>query len=684
MRTREDWERFRDPKIAALKASVGEFPARTPLQTQVTKEFQGEGYRRQDLIYQSRPGMWVTANLYLPGRPLSPMPGIVIVHSHHRPRTQAELQDMGILWARAGCAVLIMDQIGHGERIQNYPWNREPYHSRYIMGMQLYLAGESLLKWIVWDVMRGIDLLLERKDVNPNQIILLGAVAAGGEPAAVTAALDERVAAVVPFNFGMAEPEWGEWESTRCLRRSLIDQFFPWIISASVAPRYLVYANEMGWEHYKNDPAWPRDQKVFGLYGAPGNLDAAHGFGDFPGPGECSNIGPGQRSTLYPALKRWFGIPIPASEPDDRRPESELASLTPAIAGNLDMQPVHTLALQVANAKLAAARAELAKLPPEQSRPELRRRLAEKLGDIEPNLQPHIQVHWTKDSYGASVEAITLDVEPGIIVPLLVLRPVSAGKRRLPFVVAVSEGGKERFLAERGQEIEDLLQAGVAVCLPDVRGTGETSSEMRRGLNSEEESAAATEFMLGKTLLGARLKDLRSVLAYVSARPDCDGHKLALWGDSFAPTNPPRFALNELIGWQIGPDTEYQAEPLGALLAMLGGLYEDKVSVIAARRGLVAYGSVLEDQFAYVPNDVMVPGILEVADVPDIAAVLSPRPLLIENLVDGRNRVVQAGELQERFAQALRTYGPSTAHLKIQPGSEAAGTGRWLVQQLTR
>jgi len=35
----------------------------------------------------------------------------VIVHSLHWPRTQFELQDMGILWARSGCAVLVMDQL---------------------------------------------------------------------------------------------------------------------------------------------------------------------------------------------------------------------------------------------------------------------------------------------------------------------------------------------------------------------------------------------------------------------------------------------------------------------------------------------------------------------------------------------------------------------------------------------
>jgi len=50
--------------------------------------------------------------------------------------------------------------------------------------------------------MRGIDLLLERKDIDEKRIIMLGAVAGGGDPAAVAAALDERIAAVAPFNFG--------------------------------------------------------------------------------------------------------------------------------------------------------------------------------------------------------------------------------------------------------------------------------------------------------------------------------------------------------------------------------------------------------------------------------------------------------------------------------------------------
>ncbi len=652
-----DWERYRDPRVKALAASIGEFPSRTPLQVRVTKDFPGDGYRRQDLLYQSRPGLWVTANLYLPAKPPQRMPGIILVHSHHRPRTQAELQDMGILWARAGAAVLILDQIGAGERLQNYPWNREAYHSRYIMGMQLYLVGESLIKWMAWDIMRGVDLLLDRKEIDKNEIVLIGAVAGGGDPAAVTAALDSRISAVVPFNFGEASPEntrsvpeknrwpleladpgWGGWETTRCLRRSIVDQFLPWLICASVAPRKFVYSFEMGWK-VEDMPAWARYQKVYGLYNAKQNLSEAHGFGPFPGPGECTNIGPMQRKSLYPSLKRWFDIAAPDQEPRDRRPESELNAVTPAVAAGLHGKTIHQMASEIGRAEVDRARTQLAKLQPEGQREWLRSRWASKLGEIEPNRSPQATVQWRKPISGGEAEGITLEVEPGIVVPLLLLKPKTAG--RTPAVVAVAEYGKEALLARRQGEIEMLLKKGTAVCLPDVRGTGETAPDSRHGPSSGEISLAAADLMLGDTLLGARLKDLRSVLAYVESRPDIDREHIALWGDALVPPNPSRLLLDELPSWQIGPEIQQQAEPLGGLLALLGALYDDRVRAVVVEGGLEGYLSILEDQFAYVPEDVIVPGILEAGDISDVAKALAPRPVLLENLRDGRNRLVR-------------------------------------------
>jgi cephalosporin-C deacetylase-like acetyl esterase len=699
LQTQSDWERFRDPRLKALADFIGPFPARTALATRVTKEFAGQGYRRQDLVYQSRPGLWVTANLYLPVQPTQRMPGMVIIHSHHRPRTQAELQDMGILWARSGCAVLIMDQIGHGERIQTYPWNREAYHSRYVMGMQLYVAGESLIKWMVWDIMRGVDLLLDRPDVNKDQILLLGAVAAGGDPAAVTAALDPRIAAVVPFNFGeatprtngtrssqqegLADPGSGSWESTRNLPGSISKQYLPWMICASVAPRRLVYSFEMGWQ-VEQQPAWARYQKIFGFYGAVDHLAEAHGFGGFPGPGECANIGPSQRQTLYPSLKRWFDIPIPSSEPDDRRPENELASLTPAIAADLKMRSIHDLAHEVAASKLNRARTELSSMAPDARRRWLRSNWAAKLGDIEPNRLPEATSHWKKQWRNAEVEGITLQTERGIVVPILLLRPTSKAATPAPLVIALSEGGKEGFIDHRGDELEALLQSGVAVCLADVRGTGETAPDMRRHPSAGEISLADTELMLGNTLLGARLKDLRTVMAYLRKRPEFDSSRMAYWGDSFAPVNPERVPLDEMQGWRIGPYIQHQAEPLGGLLALLGALYEDGLRAVALRAGLVNYLSILDDAFAYVPEDVVVPGIVAAGDLPDVAAALAPCPLLLEGLVDAKNRVVSEPALRSAISPAYESYRTSPSRLLVRSKKQSPNLPQWLTSHLSR
>ncbi len=209
-----DWERFRDTRIDALRESLGQFPpVPDDLHVRVTRTLEGRGYRIDNLVFESRPGVFVTANLYYPDRPPQSMPGIVLCHSHHNPKTQGELQDMGMLWARLGCSVLAMDQLGHGERPQHpfrsaedYPGQFQPgrqdYYFRYNVGIQLHLVGDSLLGWMAWDLMRGVDLLLARPGIDPKRIILLGAVAGGGDPTAVTAAIDRRIAAVVPFNFG--------------------------------------------------------------------------------------------------------------------------------------------------------------------------------------------------------------------------------------------------------------------------------------------------------------------------------------------------------------------------------------------------------------------------------------------------------------------------------------------------
>ena len=221
------------------------------------------------------------------------------------------------------------------------------------------------------------------------------------------------------------------------------------------------------------------------------------------------------------------------------------------------------------------------------------------------------------------------------------------------------------------------------MCLPDVRGTGETSPDAGRGPDSEEVTLAATELMLGSTLLGSRLKDLRTLIAYLGRLPQIDPQHIGLWGDSHATANPLRFLLDELPGWQIGPEIQQQAEPLGGLLAMLGALYESNVRAVAVRKGLVGYLSLLEDRFAYVPFDIIVPGVLEVGDIAELAATLSPRPILLEGLVDGRNRLVTDAALHDWLAPVRAAYhGEPVMSLITRSQKGSPDLAQWLIGHL--
>jgi hypothetical protein len=77
------------------------------------------------------------------------------------------------------------------------------------------------------------------------------------------------------------------------------------------------------------------------------------------------------------------------------------------------------------------------------------------------------------------------------------------------------------------------------VCLADVRGTGETRpADVSRLYSGARTTLAASEGLLGQTLLGSQLRDVRSVLRHLRSRGDLDARRVALWGDSCLPPNP--------------------------------------------------------------------------------------------------------------------------------------------------
>jgi dienelactone hydrolase len=713
---REEWEAFRNKRLEALRASLGSFPEvlRNPRRL-ITKTSRGDGFAIENLVFESRPGLWVTANLYRPEPIRESMAGILICHSHHNPKSQGELQDMGMTWARQGCMVLVMDQLGHGERRQHpfasaqdyagqFPVGRQDYHFRYNAGIQLHLAGESLMGWMAWDLWRGVDLLLSRPGIDPGRIVLMGSVAGGGDPAAIAASLDPRITAAVPFNFGGPQPETpyplppdagnsfnyagsGGWESTRNLRLSCRDGFLPWVIVGGIAPRYLIYGHEFSWDR-EHDPAWERLNGIFSnFYGQPGSLDYTTGFGVLQGrppqASHCNNIGPAHRDRIHAALKRWFRVPAgPLEEYQKRLPPEDLTCLRDETTRELKPEVLSVLATRLAQGRILHSRNETGSIDPGKRPGSVQTRWSSVLGHVQaapPRLLRADRI--ATGSSGLGAERVVLETEPGILVPLIVLKAGNQDAPR-PVVIGLSQSGKAGFLRNRPETIAELLRGGAAVCLPDLRGTGETATGTGRGRESQDTEVSSSELMLGETMVGSRLRDVRGVIEYLRTRTDLDARRVAMWGESFAPANPPDRNLVVPLGV---PEEPPVSEPLGGLLGLLTALYERDVRAVYVRGGLTGFASVLQGQFCYLPHDVVIPGVLTLGDLSDLTAALTPRPVRLEGLVDGLNRRASPDSVKAEYEPARKAYANAAAGNNFLAGDPAADSAvaKWLLKCLS-
>jgi hypothetical protein len=680
--SREDWEVFVRPRINALKTSLGSFPAPPDaLNIHVTGTVEGEGYHIQNLVFESRTDIFVSANLYCPNPVRAKMPGTLLIHSHHNPKTQGELQDMGILWARAGCTVLVMDQFCYGDRRDHGFAPRQDYWFRSITGHQLHALGDSLMGWMVWDIHRGVDVLLSRPGIDPAAMIVMGAVAGGGDPCAVAAALDTRITCAVPFNFGGPQPETPYpmpedvrhtfnylgsrgWESTRNLNLSGRDGFLPWVILGAIAPRKLIYAHEFEWDQDR-DPVWQRLQKIYAWYHATDNLDHAKGFGLLQGrppqASHCNNIGVPHRQRIYGALDRWYHIGPPNEEVQERFEEDQLKSLTPQFRQQHTVLPVHSVLYQLGRDRSQNSRAQ---------RKPLQEAWEKHLGNCGP-VEADIKTHFTETNNGIQTERFVLTTMEGIKLPTLLL----SAQNKMPeqLVIAMGRPGKRELLAARAQDYATLLDRGMAICLLDPRGTGETAPESHRGFRGSASSLSANALMFGQTMLGAQLSDLRTLIAHLRDR---FAH-IAPWGDSLAPVNAPDFP-DPLIGEEPQP---HHSEPMGGLLALYGALFEPEINAVVASGTFTGFLSLLENIFCYVPHDAIIPGALTSGDLCDIATAIAPTPLCLQNLVDGRNCPASSEDIYQTYPLTQKAYAKSPDNLRIDP-NEKSDTVTWLIDRL--
>jgi cephalosporin-C deacetylase-like acetyl esterase len=194
-----------------LLEMIGGLPAiKTDLHPHVTGRIQMDGFSVEKLIFQSLPGVYVTALVYLPDDHTKKHPA-VLVPAGHASDGKFHYQALGQRLAGRGYVVISWDPVGQGERSQF--WDAAAGKSRYnlvcgehaVMGNLAYLAGANLARWEIWDGIRAVDYLLTRPEVDGRRISITG-TSGGGVQATLIAALDERIKVAVPSCYISALP----------------------------------------------------------------------------------------------------------------------------------------------------------------------------------------------------------------------------------------------------------------------------------------------------------------------------------------------------------------------------------------------------------------------------------------------------------------------------------------------
>jgi len=253
--TKAAWQGKRDRLKSEYFEMLGlsPMPEKTPLDVKITGTIENGDILIDKLHFQSRPGLYVTGNLYRPKTSEKKLPAILYVCGHSnkgRDGNKTAYQDHGAWFASHGFVCLIIDTLQLGEVAGQH-------HGTYKLGRWWWQArGYTPAGVECWNGIRAIDYLVSRPDVDAERIGVTG-ISGGGAATIWIAAADERVKVAAPVS-GMSDLEsyvGNKVISGHCDCMFMINtHMWDWAtIPALIAPRPLLFANS------DQDPIFPMD-----------------------------------------------------------------------------------------------------------------------------------------------------------------------------------------------------------------------------------------------------------------------------------------------------------------------------------------------------------------------------------------------------------------------------------------
>ncbi|QDU27453.1 Prolyl oligopeptidase family protein [Anatilimnocola aggregata] len=272
VKTAADWKTREVELRRQLHEMLGldPLPERTDLKPVITGKVEHEEFTVEKLHFQSRPGLYVTGNLYLPKTIDKPLPAVLYVCGHGQIKkdgiaygSKSHYQHHGGWFARNGYVCLTIDTLQLGE-IEGI------HHGTHRYGMWWWLnRGYTPAGVEAWNCIRALDYLQSRKEVDGQKLGVTGR-SGGGAYSWWISALDERIKCAVPTagitdlqNYVVDGAVEGHCD---CMFMVNTYQWDYPQVAAMVAPRALLIANTDRDRIFPLDGVYRTFQKVRPLY----------------------------------------------------------------------------------------------------------------------------------------------------------------------------------------------------------------------------------------------------------------------------------------------------------------------------------------------------------------------------------------------------------------------------------
>jgi hypothetical protein len=602
---RQKWVR------ATLWKLIGGMPERTPLNARTTGSFERDGHRLEKVIYESRPKLFVSANLYIPRNGAGPFPAVLFQSGHYEegksfPNYQRCCQAL----ARLGFVVLAFDPMGQGERVA-YP-NASGIRSRLpdvdsehtTPGKQMLLYGDSATRFQLWDAMRSMDYLASLPYVDAKRIGSTGH-SGGGTLTMLLAAADDRLAAAAPcmgnienvatMSFvppGTTDDAEQDFVNSGPSGFDRWDLFYPFapkpmLIWPSDRDFYSTYSSQYitnGWEEF---------QKLKSAY-AVLNQSGRVQWADTPLP---HSLAYDSRMLIYNWFTRWLkNDKAPVREEPDTKPEPS-AMLLATESGSV----VHSLS-------------SITPFALNKSRQVQRTPLAlDQLLRVPRAAPSSAKIITSVRSGKVAVQVLEVEPEPGVWLPAWVLTPENTPQGKPALLVLDPTGAEDLWFRPDADSV--LPAGGPVICAADIRGIGALQPEFSPGAaeyaawHRQEENYAWGSMILGRPLVGQRVTDILALVAALRRHTNGRPIRIAASG---------RLTIPALFAAALDPGIE--------------SLY--------LSGGLVSFQSVVETEQYTQPFASFVPDLLNHTDLPDVAASVSPRRIILAGLMDAGGRTL--------------------------------------------